>query len=292
MQLLIEVAERGSFAAAARQLELDPSSVSRGIAAIESDMGLRLFERSTRKLRLTEVGELYIGRLRPLLEGLITAHEEALQVTREPAGSLRMTASVAFGQRCLLPHVAEFRRCYPSIRLELQLTDSVVDILQNRIDLACRLAPPGDSRLIGTRLFDTRYRVCASPDYLASSDPIRAPADLETHRCIVFTLPEYRSRWIFKDRHANRQTVAIQSDLSISSAMALRDCALSGMGPALLADWLIRDDLESGRLTPVLENYEVSAEDFDTAAWLLYPSRDFLPAKTRVMIDFLKSKYS
>ncbi len=120
---------------------------------------------------------------------------------------------------------------------------------------------------------------------------IRRPEDLEKHRCLVFTLPDYRSQWQFKDAQGKMSSVNIQSDLSISSALALRECAINGMGPVLLANWLVEKDINEGRLVPLLNNYEVTAGDFDTAAWLLYPSRHFLPHKTRAFIDFLKSKY-
>lgn len=291
LELFVEVSLLGSFAAAARKLHIDPSSVSRSIALLEEQLGLRLFQRTTRQLVLTEAGELYLKRIGPLLSEFECALDEAHKVSKGPSGNLRMTASVAFGQVCILPHIPEFRLLYPDIKLELQLTDSVVDLISSAVDLACRLAPKSNSELIGTRLIDTHYRVCVSPDYIKSKPKIKCPEDLAAHRCVVFNLPEYRSKWTFKDKHSTHVSVPIQSDVSISSALALREAALAGMGPVLLADWLIGDDITQGRLIPVLDEYQVTAEDFDTAAWLLYPSRNFLPNKTRVMIDFLKTKF-
>lgn len=291
LKLMVEVAQLGSFAAVARKLDLDPSSVSRTIASLEKQLGLRLFQRTTRRLELTEAGGIYLQRVTPLLNELEYALDEAQKASKEPSGNLRMTASVAFGQMCLLPHIPEFRRIYPDIKLDLQLTDSVVDLVGAGIDLACRLAPKFDSELVGTRLFDAHYHVCASPEYINSMPKLSHPNDLEQHKCVVFTLPDYRSRWIFKDAESIKYSIPVNSDLSISSALALRECALSGMGPVLLADWLIEKDIAAGKLVSLLDKYQVTAEDFDTAAWLLYPSRNFLPTKTRVMIDFLKSKY-
>lgn len=292
LELFVEVAQLGSFAAVARKMDMDPSSVSRTIAALEEQLGLRLFQRTTRRLVLTEAGEIYLKRIAPLLNEFDYALDEAHKVSKGPSGNLRITASVSFGQVCLLPHIAEFRSQFPEIKLELQLTDSVVDLVAGGIDLACRLAPKFNSELIGTRLFDTHYHVCVSPDYFESMPEVSSPEDLEEHNCVVFTLPEYRSKWSFKDANANLTRVQIKSDISISSALALREAALTGMGPVLLADWLVGEDIAQGRLISLLTQYQVTAEDFDTAAWLLYPSRSFLPNKTRVMIDFLKKKFA
>lgn len=291
LELLVSAAELGSFAAVARKLDIDPSSVSRTISSLEEDLGLRLFQRTTRQLELTEAGKIYLNRITPLLNEFDYALNEAHKVSKEPGGNLRMTASVSFGQICLLPHIQEFRRMYPDIKIELQLTDSVVDLVAGGIDLACRLSPKLNSELIGTRLFDTRYHVYVSPEYYNTIPKITCPADLEQHKCIVFTLPDYRTQWTFKDTESNLTKVKINSDVSISSALALKECALKGMGPVLLADWMVEPEIKSGKLISLLDQYEVSAEDFDTTVWLLYPSRNFLPVKTRAMIDFLKTKF-
>ena len=291
LKLFVEVAKLGSFAAVARRLNLDPSSVSRTIAALEEQLGLRLFQRTTRQLTLTEAGEIYLRRIAPLLNEFDYALDEANKVSRGPSGTLRMTASVSFGQMVILPHIPEFQKLYPEIKLELLLTDAVMDLVAEGIDLACRLAPEFNSEFIGTRLFDTHYRVCASPEYLKHMPPLTHPEDLEQHHSLVFTLPEYRSRWKFKDDKDKLTIVNIKSNIAISSALALREAALRGMGPALLAHWLVNDDIAQGKLIRLLPEYQVTAEDFDTAAWLIYPSRHFLPNKTRVMIDFLKQKY-
>lgn len=291
LKLFVRVSQSGSFAAASRALNIDPSSVSRTIALLEEDIGLRLFQRTTRKLVLTEAGEVYLQRIAPLLNEFDYAIDEAHKVSNGPSGHLRMTASVAFGQACLVPHIAQFRTLYPNIKLELQLTDAVVDIVADGIDLSCRLTKNSNAQLICTRLFDTRYYVCVSPSYYKNNPKVLQPTDLEQHNCVVFTLPEYRSKWTFKDKSGNLTPIEIKSDLSISNALVLRNCAFEGLGPVLLPHWLVEKDIQQGTLIPLLDQYQVSAKDFDTAVWLLYPSRHFLPVKTRVMIDFLKAIY-
>ena len=290
LHVLAEVALQGSFAAAARKLSLDPSSVSRSIAALEDELSLRLFHRSTRKLELTEAGEIYLNRINPLLGEFEHALDDAQRVSTGPIGTLKMTTSVSFGQVYLLLFLVEFKKKYPNIRLEILLTDSIIDLVAEGVDLSCRLGPAVDSDLVGTRLLKYRYQICVSPDYFDNKPVIEQPEDLRHHQCMVFPLPEFRSQWMFKDKNEQLTTVNIQSDVSISNALALKQCALAGLGPALLADWLIEDDVKAGRLITVLDQYEVSAEGFDSGVWLLYPTRRFLPSKTRIMIDFLKER--
>jgi len=280
----------GSFAAAARKLELDPSSISRSISTLEEELGLRLFQRTTRRLELTEAGEIYLNRIKPLLDEFDHALDDAHQVSSGLVGTLKLTTSVSFGQAVLLPLLIEFKKQYPNIRLELLLTDAVLDVVAEGIDLSCRLGPAVDSDLIGSCLMKYRYHVCVSPDYFDSHLAIATPDDLRQHQCLVFNLPDMHSQWLFKDKQSQLMQVDIQSDFSISNAMAVKQAALSGMGPAMLADWMIREDIKAGRLITILDQYEAAAQDFNSGVWMLYPSRRFLPNKTRIMIDFLKQK--
>jgi DNA-binding transcriptional LysR family regulator len=288
LRIFIEVIRRGSFAAVARDRNVDPSSVSRAVASLEEDLGTRLIQRSTRNMGLTEAGNLFFGRMEALVDEMDHAREEALAVSAGPVGTLRLTASVAFGHQRLLPLLPEFRELFPALKLELLLTDAVVDLVSERVDLAIRLGAKLDTSLIGVKLFDTRYRVCVSPAYLARERPLHAPQDLSRHKCILFTQPEFRSRWLFRDTAGAVSEVPIEGELIISNALAIRQCALAGLGPTLLANWLIDDDIAQGRLVDPFPDYHVAATGFESAAWLLYPSRAYLPNKVRAMIDFLK----
>ena len=288
LRMFCEVARLGSFAAAARQGGVDPSSVSRTIALLEQELGVRLFQRTTRRLSLTEAGDIYLGRVEAIVDELDRARDDAQAVSIEPSGTVRLTTSVAFGQVCVVPLIDAFRARFPDLKLELVMTDANLDLIADRIDLAVRLGPSVDGDLIATKLTDTRYRVCAAPSYLGRAPTLRTPSDLTRHRCVLFTFPEFRSRWLFRDGRGTIGDVAVTGDVLISNALALREAALAGVGPALLADWLVRHALEAGMLVDVLPDYDVAATSFDTAAWLLYPSRAFLPNKVRVTIDFLK----
>ena len=292
LHTFIEVARQGSFAAAARAANIDPSLVSRAIANLEEHLGFRLFHRTTRRMTLTEAGELFLQRVEAIIDELASAQDEALTLSTQPTGTLRITASVAFGQTCLVPLVSDFRQAFPAIKLELLLTDQNLDLVSERIDLAIRLAPSIDLNVVCTKLFDTRYRVCATQDYLATYDSIYSPADLSKHQMLLFSLPEFQNRWLFRpvnDNNGKIQEVPIHGNVIISNALALRSCMLAGIGPALLADWLIDGDIAARHCLDLCPHYQVTATSFETGAWLIYPSRKFLPNKVRVAIGFLKT---
>ena len=287
LSLFIETARLGSFAAVARERNADPSAVSRAIAGLEAEIGARLFHRTTRSMSLTEAGERFFARTVHLVEELDHAREDARSAGAAPAGLLRLTASVAFGQAVIVPLLGKFRRLYPEIGVELELTDANVDLVADRIDLAIRLAPSYRADLVGTRLIATRYRVVASRQWLAEHGAPGKPRALEKACCLLFSLPGYRDRWRFR-KGGKITDVAVGGDIVMSSALAIRSGALAGLGPALLADWLIGADLAEGRLVDLFPDHDVAATSFDTAAWLLYPSRRYLPVKVRAAIEFLK----
>ena len=289
LRLFLEVANRLSFAAVAEARGSNPSSVSRAIGSLEDELGLRLFHRTTRKMALTEEGALFRRRVAGILDELDAACDEARSAGAGPRGRLRLSTSVAFGERVILPLLPRFRAAQPAVTLDLLLSDSRLDLVAESIDLAIRLGPARPEEHIAAKLCDTRYRVCASPGYVAAAADLRDPGDLAAHRCLLFTLPAFRSEWRFRRRGDSEITVPVAGDLAISSALSLRSAALAGLGPALLADWLIGDDLAAGHLVDLFPAYEVTATSFDTAAWLLYPSRAYLPQKVRVMIDFLRA---
>jgi DNA-binding transcriptional LysR family regulator len=291
LKLFVEVARLGGFAAAARSLDLDPSSVSRAVAGLEAELSVRLFQRSTRKLSLTEAGNLYLGRVAPLIEELSHARDEALAVSKGVSGVLRITASVAFGYQQLAPLFSEFRGRHPLLKLEALLTDANLHLVNDRIDLAVRLGSRFEGDVICTKLMSTRYRVCASPSYLRIHGTPRNPQELAKHQCLLLSLPEFRSAWHFKDRKGKVQVVDISGDVVISNPLVQQRCAADGMGPALLADWLSNELVATGLLVDLFPHYDVTATTFDTGLWLLYPSRNYLPFKVRAMVDFLREKF-
>lgn len=292
VQTFVEVVRQGSFAAVARDRNLDPSSVSRAIASLEKELGIRLFQRTTRQLSLTEAGTVYFERMEPLVSEMKEAIAAAKEVSNHPRGTLRITASVSFGLACIVPHLAQFESRYPDLSIDLVLTDSVLDLVNERLDIAIRLGKMTDSTLIAHRLMPTQYFVCASPSYLKQKGHPRQPQQLSQHECLRFPLDGFRTKWWFEDRRGQKQgreAIAIQGKIVISNAIALRECTLAGMGLSLLPNWLIQSHLEAGSLINVFPHHAVTATDFETAAWFVYPSKSYLPLKVKVFTDFLKA---
>lgn len=285
------VRDLGSFAAAARILDLDASSVSRVVAQIENDIGFRLFQRSTRSLAPTGEGEVYLNRVAPLIEELEAAGEEARATAISPRGTLRMTASISFVQECLMPILPAFREKYPDIEIDLLASDSNLDLQADGIDLAVRFGPNPKGDLIVTKLMTTSYRIVASPDYIEKHGPVSDPNDLSDRECLRFALPGFRTFWQFRQGKGDPFQVSVGGATMFSNALSIRSAARLGMGVALLPIMLVERDLEKGALIDLLPEYRCAANSFETAAWLLYPSRSYLPQKVRVMIDFLKAEY-
>lgn len=292
LQIFVEVMKLGSFAAAARDRNIDPSSISRAIAGLEEELGVRLFQRTTRQLSPTEAGIAYFERVEPLVEEMQQAINLVADISGRPKGTLRVTASVSFGLKCIVPLLPNFDKMYPELTVDLLLTDSVVDLFAERIDVAVRLGTLADSTLIAQQLMRTQYFVCASPDYLKRWGQPETPSQVEQHNCLLFPLAGFRSRWIFRDAKGEITETSVNGRTIISSAIGLQQSAIAGMGLALLPDWLINEDLRVGTLINVFPDYEVTATDFNTAAWLVYPSRAYVPLKVRVFIDFLKQYIS
>jgi DNA-binding transcriptional LysR family regulator len=296
LRTFAEVVRLGSFAAAARALDASPSSITRTIAALEADLGARLLQRTTRKLALTEGGEAYLAQVAPLLQELAAAGDALRSGAGQIRGVVRVTASVAFGQAMLVPLLPALHATHPGLQIELLLTDAVVDLVVQRVDIALRLGPSTDSSLVGQQLCPVRYRVVASPGFLRKAGKPRRPEDLAACECLRFPLPGYRTQWSFRPRTPSKDAVTLAVPvggwLVVSSALALRQAALDGLGPALLADWLVMDEVKAGRLVDLFPKWEATGSQFDSAVWLLYASREHVPQRVRAVIDFLRARLS
>lgn len=291
LQTFADVARRGSFAAVAREEGVDPSSVSRRVAALEEALGVTLFERTTRRLSLTEAGRIYLDRVGPIIEGLAEAADTARDAVTEPSGLLRVTTSVAFGERWLTPRLARFRALFPKVQIELILSDAQIDIAAEGIDVALRLGSSVEGTFIVSKLFDVRYRAVAAPGYLERMGRPARPADLQDHDGIFFALPRFGPRWRFRTAPGSKMIeVHPRPTLAVSNALAIRRAAREGLGVALLADWTAEDDLERGKLIDLFPAYEASATDFDAAVWTAYPSRHYMPARLRAFLDYLRGE--
>jgi len=291
LRTFIDVMRRRSFAAVARDRNVDPSSVSRTIAALEQQLGVRLFNRTTRQLSPTEAALAYFDRLEPLIDEFLRATEMASDSAETPHGTLRITAPVSFAQVNLVPLLPEFGHRYPDLSFELLLTDRLLDLVEERIDLAVRLGRLSESSLIAHRLCEMVYVVCASPEYLRRKGRPKTPIELERHECLHYPVQGYGPRWRFRQTDGAILDVPIRARVQATNGMALRLCAIAGMGVLLLPRWNVAAELRSGALMDLFSNYQVTASEFDLGAWMLYPSRSYLPLKVRAFADFLKEKF-
>lgn len=288
LQIYRDVSEKLSYAAVAKMRGMNASSISRSIGALEAELGVRLLHRTTRKMTLTESGARFLRHAVRILDAIEEARDQARDTHSKPTGCVRLAASTAFGEHMIVPHLREFRRRYPQIQLDLHLNDAQVDLVSTGIDLAIRLGDRLEGELVCSKLVETRYLVCASPTYLENAPPLLLPAHLSQHRCLLFTLPDFRSSWRWCEPGGEVRDVPVAGDLAMSSATSLLAAARQGLGPTLLADWLVRRDLASGTLVDVFPNLNVTATSYDTAAWLIYPDREYVPNRVRVLIAFLR----
>jgi DNA-binding transcriptional LysR family regulator len=290
LDTLMVVIRLGSFAAAARELHVDPSSVSRTVAALESELGMRVFQRNTRQLTMTEAGAVFVERIGPLLEELEQVRHAAADTAARMQGTLRITVSNAFGMRRLVPLLPAFYKAHPALRLELVFTDTILDLVAERIDVAIRIGALRDSSLIALPLLSMRYRVVASPAWLDSlDDPPRAPEDLTRWDCLSYSMQGFRDRWFFSRSEGGQKTaVTVKWRVLSANGLALRECALAGLGFALMPDWLVSDDLAASQLVDLFPQHDVTIVDAPTGVWLLYPSRSYVPVKVRAFVDFIR----
>ena len=288
LQSFTEVARRGSIAGAARAMACDPSAVSRNLAALEAELGIRLFERTTRRLELTEAGQRYLRRIEPIMDELAAAQDEMRGLVGRPQGRLRVTASSAYGQTVVAPLIMSFRRDFPEVKLDLILTDAVIDLVAERIDVALRLGRRPSGNLIAARLATTTMRLVADPAYLRSAPPIRCPGDIASHPCLVSS-PHPEANWTFQQPGGAEKRISVIGHVATSNTLVIRRCARDGLGVALLADWLVSDDIASGRLSVVLPDWKATTGGVETGVWIVYPTRSLLPLKTRAFIDHLRS---
>ncbi|MEM8848402.1 MAG: LysR family transcriptional regulator [Pseudomonadota bacterium] len=281
LRLLLAVARHGSLAATARAENIDPSTVSRTVAQAEARLGLRLFQRDTRNLTPTEAGRRYLAAIETPLQALDDARDTARAQDGRIAGTIRLSTSVAYGTRALMPRLPNLLTRHPELNLDLILDDAPRDLIGDGIDLALRLTPAPKGDLISRRLAPIRYHLVAAP----GTPPLPDPAALHNTQCLIHDHPGLQPVWQFR-QHDTQHQIPVTGRLRMTSPLALREAAIQGLGPALLADWLIEDDLTQGHLSDILPGWHGALQGFDTALWLLYPSRAGLPRRTRATIDW------
>lgn len=282
-EAFLAVIELGSFSSAGRKIGRDGSVVSRRIAALEARLGIRLLERSTRRVTPTEAGMRFRDRVREAMEMVRAAENEARAMAALPAGLLRISLPLAFGRMWVAPRLPEFLARYPALRVEASYTDRYVDLVADGFDAAIRLGEMKDSRLIGRRIAMTHRLICAAPSYLGQRPALKEPDDLRRHDCVCFTRLATHPVWNLH-RNGKKHAVRITGRLETDDAEAVVQAALAGTGIIMATDWLVARELAAGRLVPVLPGWSVSGE---AGVSVVRASVQHQPAKTRAFVEWI-----
>lgn len=283
MKVLVAVIDAGSFAAAADALDTSTAAVSRQVAALEKHLGARLLNRTTRRVSLTEAGLGFAERGRSILADLADAETLAGLHSAEPSGLLRVSAPLSLGITHLSRLLPAFRRRYPKLKLDLDLSDRVVDLVNERIDVALRITREPAGTLVARKLAPVSLVVCASPAYLKRHGTPRTPADLAKHQALSFSYLWSGDDWSFEDAQGRVTTVRVNADVHATNGDVLRELAVAGEGILMQPSFIVGKDLASGALVPLLPQWKPPGFNL----YAVYLSRQNLPLKVRAFVDYL-----
>lgn len=286
-RMFLAVIETGSFTAAAEKLGTRSGQASKLISRLETELGVRLLNRTTRSVAPTEAGRAYYDRLKPLVDELDTLDLDIRNISQSPRGRLRLTAPLTFGTLELAPALNAFAGLYPDIELDVTFSDRVVNVVDEGFDLAVRVGRPGDSSLIIRRLCAVRIVVVGARSYLEQRDAPKSPSDLAEHACIIDTNFREPTRWPFKGETGEVEMASVDGRIRYSNAEACVQAAELGLGLACVPAFVAGEALRSGRLIRLLASFEPDPYDVH----VLYPHSRHLAAKVRLLVDFLSERY-
>jgi DNA-binding transcriptional LysR family regulator len=286
LTVFVRAVELKSISAAARSLRLSAAAASHRILQLEEQVGVRLLNRTTRSLQPTEAGLIFYEHALEVLEAVMRAENSMATCSGIPSGTLRVTAPLGFGRRFLAPLVSEFHARYPKLEIRLRLSDHVIDLLSESVDVAVRMAVLPDSSLVVRKIADCPRVLVASPAYLEKHGRPKTPDDLLQHNCLLLRFPgSTQSRWTV-ETPTGPQIVSVSGKFDADDGDVLTEWALSGDGIALKPYWEVADHLRNGHLEAVMPNFPPEA----VSLTLLYPNKNLLPARVRVFADFLVEK--
>jgi DNA-binding transcriptional LysR family regulator len=286
-EVFVAVVGKGSFVRAADALDTSPANVTRYINELEADLGVRLLNRTSRRLSLTDSGQALVDRARQFLEDVAEAEAVVSDARLRPRGRLRINAPQSFGIQHLSPLWPQFMALYPDIELEVSLADRVVDLVEEGFDLAIRISRAGSPNYVARKLCVSRNLLYASPDYLRQYGVPQTPGELERHRCILNLQSPAPDTWTFAAPDGTDISVRPRAIMRVNNGDTARAAALAGTGLNWQPSFLVGKDISEGRLRHVLPDYKLP--DIDILA--IYPSRRHLSTKVRVMIDFLSEAF-
>lgn len=286
METFAKVVELGGFSAAARYYRKSPSAISKLITRLEVRLNTRLFKRSTRSLQITEEGNIFYERSIRVLSDLEEA-EQSVLTDQTPAGHLRLTTNIPIGRFFLLPIIPEFIKSHPKISFDITLTDKVIDLMGENIDIAIRSGPMKNSGLMARKLGETSMIIVGSPSYIKSNGAPKIPSDLAEHNLMRLNFSRMQEEWPFLEG-GNKITINPSGNIEVSDGESMRQLVLSGIGLARLASFQVKNDINAGRLVPLLENYNPG--DTESLYAVFHNQGGFLPVRIRAFIDFLVAR--
>jgi LysR family transcriptional regulator, transcriptional activator for dmlA len=288
MGAFLAAVEEGSFSKAAVKLGLTPSGVSKLVGRLEERLGVRLFHRTTRQMQLTDIGTFYFDRARRVFDDVRALETEVELSTDTPRGLLRVTAPAVLGQHRVLPVVVSFRQAFPDVKVDLHLVDDVVDLIEARIDVAVRMTASPPLSYVAKRLGDDTRMLCASREYLTRRGRPGRPSDLQTHDCLIFVTDGAPARWQLRSDAGTPSSVRVCGPLWANNVLALRDAAIAGLGIANLPSYLVADDIRTGRLDSVLDEFVAP----ERSVFALYASGTSTPARSREFVKLLVRQFA
>jgi DNA-binding transcriptional LysR family regulator len=285
MRIFIAVVEAGSLSAAAEVLEQTTSGISRALTRLEEKLGTSLLTRTTRRMELTEEGQVFLAQARDIIAAMERAEESIRIRSQKPVGKLRVDASAPFMLHCIVPHVAAFREAYPDIELDLTTNDRFIDLVEQRTDIAIRIGELQDSTLHAKPLTSARLQLLASPDYLRCHGTPKTVKDLDSHQLIGFTQPEGLNHWPLQYEDGDRYP--IKPSCRASSGETIRHLAIHGQGIACLSNFMSDADVAEGRLVRVLEKSHTA---FRQKIHAVYYRNTQISRRISCFLDFLQCK--
>lgn len=285
MSVFRRVVETGSFSEVARELTLSQPTVSKHVAALESRLNIKLLNRSTRNLSLTDVGKVYYDRCVHILDELNETESTLINQKSNPTGKLRINTPVTFGELNIVPHLWQFLADYPELEVDLIMDDHYVDLVKEGVDMTIRVGPMNDSSLISRKIGDSPRVTVASPDYLAANGEPRTLQDLKSHNCIVYMLLTTLNEWHFNGPQG-KETIRVDGRFSVNNPRTIRQAVLAGQGIAVTPLWLIGEFIETGEVKVILDQYTPTALEIHA----VYPDRRFVPAKVSCFIDYIRTR--
>ncbi|MCB1782511.1 MAG: LysR family transcriptional regulator [Alphaproteobacteria bacterium] len=284
MNIFVEVAKQESFSGAARNLGITGSAISRQIQNLEEDLQVKLLNRTTRKVSLTEEGHLLYHRARNAIESIDDACKELFDLKSTPKGLLRVTIPLSLGLQYLKTPIAQFAKKYPDVTMEVHFEDRQVNIAEEEFDLALRIGILKDSSLIARKLVDIPIHAFTSPGYLAQNTPIKTPGDLTDHNVFVYTRSPSGHVWQYQDKNGEKGAVNLQSNFRCDSVEMMKEAALAGIGIFIAPQIFVKQEIEEGKLVGILKDYKTDPE---RGLYAIFPPNQYIPSRTRLFIDYI-----